>query len=104
MFLHAIFILSTYKCVPEEPPKLYFLLSQLFQENKINKELVKIKLPSPPTSSQSPQEQGKGEALTAVEIYQENPLQVLVVNQCRVNSRARLMVDGKVTQIRISPK
>lgn len=42
-FLHAIFILSIYKYLSEESPKLSFPLSQLFQENLRNKELVKKK-------------------------------------------------------------
>lgn len=42
--------------------------------------------------------------LTAVEVYQEDPFQVLVVNQGSVDTRARLMVDGEVTPVGISPK
>lgn len=43
-------------------------------------------------------------AMCAVEIYQENSLQVLVVHQCCVDPRARLVVDGKVAQIGVPPK
>ena len=44
------------------------------------------------------------ELLTTVEIYQENSLQMLVVDQGSMDPRARLVVNCEVAQIRVSPK
>lgn len=42
--------------------------------------------------------------LTAVQIYEENPLEMFVVDQGSMDPRARLVVNGEIAQIRISPK
>lgn len=45
-----------------------------------------------------------GWCLTAVEVYQEDPFQVLVVNQGRMDTWAWLMVDSEVAPVRVSAK
>ena len=42
--------------------------------------------------------------LTAVEVDEEDPLEVFVVDEHSVASRARLVVDGKVAPVRVPPK
>ena len=42
--------------------------------------------------------------LTAVEVDEEDPLEVFVVDEHRMASRARLVVDGEVAPVRVPPK
>ncbi len=49
-------------------------------------------------------EQLCGAALTAVEVDEEHSLEVSVVDQGRMHSRARLVVYREVTEVRVPPK
>lgn len=44
------------------------------------------------------------DALTAVEVDEKHPFEMLVVDEGRMHARARLMVDGEVTDVWVPPK
>lgn len=44
------------------------------------------------------------DALTAVEVDEKHPFQMPVVDEGCVHARARLMVDGEVTDVWVPPK
>lgn len=43
-------------------------------------------------------------ALTAVKVDEKHPFQMPVVDECRMHARARLMVDGEVTDVWVPPE
>ena len=53
---------------------------------------------------EAPTECDQESAVCTVEIYQENSPQMLVVDKCSMDPRARLVFSGKVTQIKVYPK